>query len=128
MEFWSQAPSWSARTKTLLGSVNIDFNMLLAKMQVPVDVDSGSGRSAHGEWRALLLALRLRPRHRVGGADLCGARAGAPLESWDELLEAKHLWANVTLEAGFAPGTDVESVLLGAAAAAGSAVGAALRA
>ena len=41
------------------------------------------------------------------------------LEKWEELLEARHLWSNTTLEVGFAVDTDVEATLLLAAASAG---------
>ena len=121
MEFWSQAPSWERQDQDGpdLGS-NIDFNMLLAKMQVPMDVDSRFWSEVLMENGALYCSLSDSDLGTASEVPIFAEHVpGAPLESWDELLEAKHLWANVTLEAGFAPGTDVESVLLGAAAAAG---------
>jgi ribosomal protein L11 methyltransferase len=33
-------------------------------------------------------------------------------ESWDELMDAKRLWSNATLEVGFSPGADVERPML----------------
>lgn len=41
------------------------------------------------------------------------------LESWDELLEAKQLWVNSTLEVGFSPSFDVGRALLSVIANAG---------
>merc|ERR1740139_1912176 len=41
------------------------------------------------------------------------------LETWGQLLEARHLWSNTSMEVGFAVGTDVEATLLFAAASAG---------
>jgi len=41
------------------------------------------------------------------------------LETWGQLLEARHLWSNTSIEVGFPVGTDVEATLLLAAASAG---------
>lgn len=41
------------------------------------------------------------------------------LETWGQLLEARHLWSNTSMEVGFPVGTDVEATLLFAAASAG---------
>tara|TARA_B110001452_G_scaffold265886_1_gene271451 strand:+ start:392 stop:1396 length:1005 start_codon:yes stop_codon:yes gene_type:complete len=40
------------------------------------------------------------------------------LEKWEELLEARHLWSNTSLEVGFPVGADVEATLMLAAASA----------
>ena len=50
--------------------------------------------------------------HSVGSSEM-------HLESWSELMEARQLWSNSTLEVGFAPGADVEGALLSAAAMSG---------
>ena len=41
------------------------------------------------------------------------------LETWGQLLEARHFWSNTSIEVGFPVGTDVEATLLLAAASAG---------
>ena len=47
---------------------------------------------------------------------------GAVLESWDDLMAAKKLWSNSTLEVGFAPSADVERAMLSVIADAGLSV------
>lgn len=42
------------------------------------------------------------------------------LESWGELLDARRLWSNATLEVGFPPSTDVQRALLSVIADAGT--------
>jgi ribosomal protein L11 methyltransferase len=44
---------------------------------------------------------------------------GPVLESWDELMAAKKLWSNSTLEVGFAPSADVERAMINVIADAG---------
>ncbi len=85
MEFWSQAPSWERQDQDGpdLGS-NIDFNMLLAKMQVPVDVDSRFWSEVLMENCALYCSLYDSDLGTESEVQIFAEHVpGSPLESWD---------------------------------------------
>ena len=100
-----------------------DTCMLLVHMQPPADTGAlfwSEVLMESGAWCVSLSdgAFGTEEEEPIYSVHAPGSVA-PELETWGQLLEARHLWSNTSIEVGFPVGTDVEATLLLAAASAG---------
>ena len=105
--------------------VRMDANapMQLVRLQCPIGLSAQDLSEAMLESGALFVSVSDGAEGTDAEEPIFAAHSpGAVethLESWSELMQARQLWSNASLEVGFTADADVEDTLLGAAAIAG---------
>ena len=103
---------------------DVDVSVRLVTLQCPPDLSASALSDALIESGALYVSLSdgsAGTEEEMPIFSSFDQEGSETLESWDELLEARRLWRNATLEVGFAPSADVSRAMLSVISDAGQA-------